>query len=85
MFARIDLQEITCIYQIPVSVNYSYFSIPAQHHIGGKFQKISTFLTVVDVDLTVPASEASHTVTIVVVLLVDAGRSVLTGKTGANN
>ena len=40
-----------------------------------------TFLTVVDVNLTVPASEAVHTVTLVVVLLVDAGRSILTGGT----
>ena len=44
-----------------------------------------TFLTVVDVNLTVPASEAVHTVTLVVVLLVDAGRSILTGGTEANN
>ena len=45
--------------------------------------KMATFLTVVDVDLTVAASEAGHTVALVVVLLVDAGRSVLTGGTEA--
>ena len=42
---------------------------------------METFLAVVLVDLTVPASEASHTVTLVVVLLIEAGRSVLTGGT----
>ena len=46
---------------------------------------MSTFLTVVDVDLAVAASEAGHTVTLVVVLLVDAGGEVLTGRTEANN
>ena len=47
--------------------------------------KMPTFLTVVDVDLTVASSEAGHTVALVVVLLVDAGGSVLTGRTETNN
>ena len=46
---------------------------------------MTTFLTVVDVYFTVPSSEAAHTVTLVVVLLVDAGGSVLTGRTETNN
>ena len=45
---------------------------------------MTTFLTVVDVYFTVPSSEAAHTVTLVVVLLVEAG-SVLTGGTEADN
>ena len=45
---------------------------------------MTTFLTVVDVYFTVPSSEAAHTVTLVVVLLVEAG-SVLAGGTEADN
>ena len=44
-----------------------------------------SYLTVVDVDLAVAAREAGHTVALVVVLLVDAGGSVLTGRTEQNN
>ena len=73
-------------YQISDTREYQlFFDCPELSIILAAGFKMPTFLTVVDVDLTVAASEAGHTVALVVVLLVDAGGSVLTGRTETNN